>query len=325
MSGAPGGGWLSAHLFFDGWIYAPDGDRVVLDVVRPFVRRCRDQGWIGRHFFIRYADSGPHLRLRLHGAADVLEAEVWPALVEHVRAHSPGVEAGELPENLEGPHCAEGEPVRVTHLARVPYEPETGRYGGPDALVVSERAFEVSSEAAYALLARLPPERPARLGKGLLAMIVAVRLFAAGREEGASFAQVYSTSYLQAVAREEGGREALLDAFGAGYGGQAERLVEYVDAVWEAIGAGESLSPALDAYAAGMRDVRDELRALFEQGRVRVAGAAARTWTRAWQALVPSYLHMTSNRLGITVQEESYLGYLITRALETSRTRSPQG
>lgn len=307
--------WLSVYLFFDGWIYTPDCDRIVLDVAEPFVRRCQRQGWIDQHFFIRYSEFGPHVRLRLFGDPQVLSGDVWPALVEHVRAHSPDVQIDAKPADHNVPPRAEGQPVRVTHVARVEYEPETERYGGPHALLVSERAFEVSSDAAYALVGKMTPERSSRLGKGLLGMVVLVHLFATDREQGAQFVQMYSTNYLRAVAREEGGREALLDAFDQGFSTQAETLMEYVDAIWEAMDDGDSLSDTLDAYVAGMRRIRDELRALFDQGRVQAMGETATEWNRAWQPLVPSYLHMMNNRLGITIQEESYLGYLVTRAL----------
>ncbi|WP_420129467.1 thiopeptide-type bacteriocin biosynthesis protein [Longimicrobium sp.] len=307
--------WLSVYLFFDGWIYTPDCDRVVLDVAEPFVRRCQEQGWILQHFFIRYSEFGPHVRLRLLGMPDVLSAQVWPALVEHVRAHNPEVQIDARPETQVVPTRAEGQPVSVTHVARVEYEPETDRYGGPDALLVSERAFEVSSDAAYALIAKMGPERSSRLGKGLLGMVILIHLFADGRERGSAFTQMYSTNYLRSVAREEDGREALLEAFDQGFSGQAETLMEYVDAIWEAMDDGDSLSDTLDAYAAGMRVVREELRALFEQGQVLAMGQPASEWVRAWQLLLPSYLHMMNNRLGITIQEESYLGYLVTRAL----------
>ncbi|HYR06304.1 MAG TPA: thiopeptide-type bacteriocin biosynthesis protein [Longimicrobium sp.] len=307
--------WLSVYLFFDGWIYTPDCDRVVLDVAEPFVRRCQAEGWIHQHFFIRYSEFGPHVRLRLLGMPDVLAGEVWPALVEHLRAHNPGVQIDARPENPGVPKREEGEPVRVTHVARVEYEPETDRYGGPDALLVSERAFEVSSDAAYALIAKMGTERSSRLGKGLLGTVILIHLFANSREHGSAFTQMYSTNYLRAVAREEDGRETLLDAFDQGFSNQAETLMEYVDAIWEAMDDGDSLSDTLDAYAAGMRGIREELRALFEQGRVLAMGQPAAEWVRAWQTLLPSYLHMMNNRLGITIQEESYLGYLVTRAL----------
>lgn len=307
--------WLSVYLFFDGWIYTPDCDRIVLDVAEPFVRRCQVEGWIDQHFFIRYSEFGPHVRLRLYGDPGVLEGTVWPALVEHVRGHSPAVQVDARPAEPGVPRREEGQPVQVTHLQRVEYEPETERYGGPHALLVSERAFQVSSDAAYALIARMGAERSSRLGKGLLGMVVLVHLFAQDRDQAAQFVQMYSTNYLRAVAREEGGRDALLDAFDQGFSQQSETLMEYVDAIWEAMDDGDSLSDTLDAYAAGMREIREALRGLFQQGRVHAAGQVPTEWARAWQPLVPSYLHMMNNRLGITIQEESYLGYLVTRAL----------
>ena len=307
--------WLSVYLFFNGWIYAPDCDRVVLDVAEPFVRRCQAEGWIHQHFFIRYSEFGPHVRLRLLGDPEVLGRDVWPALVEHVRAHSPGVEVDARPEGTRIPQRAEDEPVRVTHLARTAYEPETDRYGGPDALLVSERAFQVSSDAAYALVARMGTERSSRLGKGLLSTVILIHLFAEDRERASAFTQTYSTNYLRSVAREDDGRDALLTAFDQGFSSQAETLMEYVDAVWEAMDDGDSLSDTLDLYADGMRRIREELRPLFDGRRVLIGGEPAQEWTRVWKGLVPSYLHMMNNRLGITIQEESYLGYLVTRAL----------
>lgn len=307
--------WLSVYLFFNGWIYAPECDQVVVDVVEPFVRRCQREGWIDQYFFIRYSEFGPHVRLRLLGRPEVLGGEAWPALVEHLRAHNPGLVVDERPETAALPQREEGEPVRVTHVARVEYEPETERYGGPDALLVSERVFEVSSDAAFALTAKMTPERSSRLGKGLLSMVILVHVFTGDRERGAALAQMYSTNYLRSLVREDGGREAWLDAFDQGFSQQSETLMEYVDAVWEAMDDGDELSETLDAYAAGMRRHADELRTLLEEGRVLVMGEAATDWVRVSHGIGPSYIHMMNNRLGITLQEESYLGYLITRAL----------
>jgi len=307
--------WLSIYLFFNGWIYAPECDRVVVDVVEPFVRRCRQEGWVDQHFFIRYSEFGPHVRLRLYGAPEVLDGVAWPALVEHLRAHNPAVAIDERPESPAVPKREEDEPVLVTHAIRVAYDPETERYGGPDALLVSERVFEVSSDVAYALTAKMTPERSSRLGKGLLSMVVLVHVFCGDRERGAALAQMYSTNYLRSLVREDGGRDAWLDAFDQGFNQQSETLMEYVDAVWEAMDDGDSLSDTLDAYAEGMRRFASELRALMDEGRVQVGGESTGEWMRVSHGIAPSYIHMMNNRLGITLQEESYLGYLITRAL----------
>ena len=308
-------GWLSVYLFFEGWIYARECDRVVMEVVEPFVARARAAGWADGHFFIRYSERGPHVRLRFRGEAAVLDGTLWPALVEHVRAGSPGVDIDAVPETPVFKREDDAPPVRVTHLARVAYEPETERYGGPHALPVAERLFADSSDAAYALLRNLGGERSSRLGKGLLAMVVLLHGFVRDREHGSSFAHMYSTNYLRSVAREDEGREAYLGAFDQGYEQQAETLGEYVDEVWSRMDEGEPLSEALDAWAAALRARRAELRAVCDAAAVEVMGEATDDWNRVVGAILPSYVHMMNNRLGITIQEESYLGYLIHRAL----------
>jgi thiopeptide-type bacteriocin biosynthesis protein len=309
--------WLSVYLFFEGWIYSAECDRLALDVVEPFVARARSEGWIDGHFFIRYSEHGPHLRLRLHGDPGVLAETVWPALVQHVRERDPEVAVDRIPESpvyrrdQEGPAA-----VPVTHLVRVAYEPEVERYGGPDALPVAERLFEDSSHAAFALMANMGSQRSARLGKGLLAMVVLLHSYVRDRAHGAAFAHTYSSSYLRSVAREDEGREAWIGAFDQGYEHQAETLGEYVDEVWSRMDEGEPLSEALDAWAAALRQRRAELEALFEEGRVRVASQEAPDWDRVVMGIASSYVHMMNNRLGITIQEESYLGYLIHRTLQ---------
>ncbi|HEU0052564.1 MAG TPA: lantibiotic dehydratase C-terminal domain-containing protein, partial [Longimicrobium sp.] len=62
--------------------------------------------------------------------------------------------------------------------------------------------------------------------------------------------------------------------------------------------------------------VREEFRALLDDGRLLMRGSAPYTdWDTAVQAIVSSYVHMMNNRLGISLQEESYLAYLIMRAM----------
>ena len=188
-----GTSWLAVHLFFNHpGIYTGECDAAVMDTALPFVRRCQEEGWIDGHFFIRYSEHGPHVRLRLHGRTDVLEQTVWPALREHVRAQYPEVSFETPDRPAYGPpdEVPEGEPLRITHAARIPYEPETERYGGEEGIRVAERFFEVSSEAVYALLPRTShTERSSRLGKGLLTMVQLVHVMTRSREAAVRWTQ----------------------------------------------------------------------------------------------------------------------------------------
>jgi thiopeptide-type bacteriocin biosynthesis protein len=298
--------------------------------VEPFVRRAQREGWIDGHFFIRYSELGPHLRLRLHGDGETLEGTVWPALQEHVRAVQPDV-SFQAPEPPEQPQMrpfpewtSEGGTGRITHAARIEYEPETDRYGGPAGVRLAEKFFEVSSDAAYALLKKTGAERSSRLGKGLLATAVLVHTFAKDRLHGREFAHQYGINYLRAMIRDDEARGAWLGAFGSGYEQQAATLVEYVEEVWSRLDEGESLSEALDAFAEGTRRVREEFRALLEAGELaRGPEMPLETWEQAVASIVSSYIHMMNNRLGVTIQEESYLAYLIARTLGQPPEEAP--
>lgn len=78
-------------------------------------------------FFLRYRDPLPHIRLRMHGDPRVLAEEVLPRiLLDHALS----------PPGMHHP---------VLRLAVDTYEPETDRYGGPDALPLIERIFWADS------------------------------------------------------------------------------------------------------------------------------------------------------------------------------------
>ncbi|WP_171170904.1 lantibiotic dehydratase [Streptomyces sp. I05A-00742] len=95
---------------------------------------------VERWFFIRYRDPDPHLRLRFHGDARALSSRVLPELARKVR----GLQDAGL--------------VRAMTLDA--YEPETDRYGGPDALPHAERLFHLDSRSALAQLAARPGASP---------------------------------------------------------------------------------------------------------------------------------------------------------------------
>ncbi len=89
-------------------------------------------------YFLRYWETGPHLRIRIKNAADTTELQ---ATLRKLIAHQDFViepdEEGRLPHG---------------DVREVEYVPETERYGGPAALPVAEEVFCRSTEVAVAVL-----------------------------------------------------------------------------------------------------------------------------------------------------------------------------
>lgn len=205
---------------------------------------------------------------------------------------------------------------KVGVLSFVPYEPEYDRYGGTEGVTLAEDVFQLSSEVAWGLLEAVKPgDRSSRLGKGLLAMEVLIHAYHDSRTEAADFAHRYATGYLTTLAGSEAEKAVWRQRFDAGYEKQNRMLVGYVNEVWVGLEEGMSLGTALNGYVVGLGTLREQLLRLVEDGLLRKGGSRIHDWSEAVWRIVPSYMHMMSNRLGILIPEESYLAHLIHRAL----------
>ncbi len=285
--------WLSAHLFFNGELYGKDCDRFILDVVAPFVQICQERQWITRYFFVRYGENGPHVRLRLHGTSDILEHTVKPMLMAKI----------ETPRSV----------------LWIPYEPEVERYGGPDGVALAEAFFHYSSAISLLLLEKIiSKERSARLGKALLSMVILLHAFLNDCTKAAKFAGNYGMNYLQTLTRDEVLQSRWVEAFGAGYTKQAERLTIYIRETWKRLEAAEALSEVLDRWRQNIHEIKLRFKSLWGDRRLVTGSVVLENWEHSVSAIVSSYIHMTNNRLGVTLHEESYLAYLMARALGKS-------
>lgn len=289
--------WLSIHLFFDGGIYRQEADRLLLQTVEPMARQCLEKGWARRWFFIRYAAGGSHLRFRLDVEAG---AEV------HCQELIEG--------RLSAPETA------VTAYEWTPYEPETERYGGEEAVRVAEGLFCKSTTVAVELLRKVPPaERSARLGKAALSMLVLLYVFMESATEAAQLIHNYGTNYLGQMVADERLARSYLQAFQQGRERQASGLGAYVEAVWGALADGDTLTEEMDRYRRDLEGTRRRLAELSSSRRLvpqfGLRGADAKTEAAT---IFPSYLHMMNNRLGVTVQEECYLAVVIASTLDTT-------
>jgi thiopeptide-type bacteriocin biosynthesis protein len=277
--------WLSAHLHLASpGLYGAAGDRMIAQTVVPIVARLRAPANLRRWFFIRYGEHGPHIRLRM----SVRESDI-----EWVKSTI-------------------GEMAGVVRW--VAYDAELDRYGGPAAIRVAERVFHASSLFAIAVL---PPDdngRAARLGRGLAAMLATLHVFLGDRARAADFAARYASGYLRMLTARNDASARLEDAFAEASARQAAAIAAQVDAIWAALGTGAAF-PALDGYAVRLTRARSALARLVDEGRVALGGVEQPNWTACTQRIVPSYVHMTSNRIGVTVEEEAYLAHLIAGAL----------
>ena len=136
----PGSEWLYLKLYCG----PATADRLLVEL-DPLLRQTQAQGLWDRWHFLRYRDSGPHLRLRFHGLPASLIAELLPLLHRH----------------LEG-YLAQG--LLWTWQVDT-FEPELERYGGALGFALAEAWFaEDSQQTLDRLVAGLTLEERWRAG-----------------------------------------------------------------------------------------------------------------------------------------------------------------
>jgi hypothetical protein len=92
-----------------------------------------------------------------------------------------------------------------------------------------------------------------------------------------------------------------------------------VEEAWDRLEIGASLNETLDAYGTAMQPVRDALHNLYTNGAVLDRDTPIPSWFGCVRKILPSLMHMTSNRLGVSIPAEAYLAHLVWRVLAEER------
>lgn len=300
--------WISAHIYFKGNIYESDCDKIILEVVEPFICKTKEQKLFEKYFFIRYVEFGSHIRLRFFGERRIITENIKP-LFENFISNFKDQTLFTLPSNYQ-------EKSYDSPLIWVSYEPELERYGGADAINIAEDFFYYSSETAIKLIKKIPyGEYSFRYGKGLLTTSIFLFCFFKNREKAIAFIKNYSTNYLKALVRNQELVTVLTKAFNYAFDNQSQTLIEYVNSIWECLENGETISEDLDEYYKCLIKVSEKLRMLTSKNMVYGYNNLNLNWENTLEFILPSYLHMMNNRLGISIKDESYLSHLVFKTL----------
>ncbi|WP_441289691.1 thiopeptide-type bacteriocin biosynthesis protein [Sorangium sp. KYC3313] len=117
--------WIYRKLFHDRGPEGEGTDALLLGLIDPLVSELEQRGAIDRFFFLRYAEGGDHLRLRVRVAP----------------GHDPVDVAARV--DAAAACCA-----AVSRAEAAAYEPELEKHGGPAGMEIAERQFFASSRFA---------------------------------------------------------------------------------------------------------------------------------------------------------------------------------
>jgi len=327
----PDADWISLHVF-----YAANSNPLLVDCVVPLVRELREQGLLRRWFFIKYWLEGPHVRLRLlperavdaarvrDAAQDALSAFLRrrPALYEADRDNSGDLfkqmflaEYGEQRWNQEyGP--AGFMPYRENNsVHQIPYEREYDRYGGPAGIELSEWHFEKSSEIVVKLFESANTHvRTVLLGQSVQLAMALCQVFLPDGPAIADFLENYRTFWEDSYQESSDDQHPMFDRR---YARMAESLRERILVVHDSVHKAkrDTMTPLQREWQDHCVELRTRVVELAEAGTLTFRQGAVSDPHTALSILLTSYVHMTNNRLGVSILDEIYLSYINRRAL----------
>lgn len=322
--------WLSVHIF-----YSSNSNPMLTDVIAPLVRKLRERKLISGYFFIRYWMSGPHIRLRLSIAAGITEEAVKQIIEADLKAFLARRPAlFEIDKKALGPlyksmylaeYSAEkfaedyGEDGELPFFDNntfhyIDYEPEYERYGGEQGMALSERHFEVSSDLVIKLIAETNMHvRGIVMGHSVQLMLQTCYTFLETDERVDTFLENYMEFWQTTFAQNT---QKLYPGFDRKYSHMAPKLLKRIAEVQNLNESSERAGTETERnWIAHMKDVRQEILQLVATNSLQMR-EGAESEEAALNILLSSYIHMTNNRLGVSILDEIYLSYLIRRALE---------
>ncbi len=329
--------WIGIHIF-----YGANARPMVVECIRPLVDELTGRGLLDSYFYMNYWMEGPHVRLRLRprtAADDPAVRAAAEAAIQRFLTTRPALYEmdagfrGELHEMLFKLEYPQGGPADLLNPDGTPamqpnnsfryraYEPEYGKYGGEQGVATAEWHFRHSSDLVIDTVATMNLHlRPVVLGVASQLMLVMARTFLPDRNDLVRFFDSYHQFWHHAF-----GGAGFVDNID--YDGMYDRMAADLDRRFRPIldaidhGAQHRLPPLLRGWADHCAHLRDRVTDLASQGALTFAypeGAEPVTVTDPKQALIrvlSPYLHMTNNRMYVTLRDEAYLAYLIGRAL----------
>ncbi len=298
-------GWLSAYLYFKGNIYGQECDKILVQILKPFIKMCGESEYFEKYFFIRYGEWGSHVRLRFLGDEESMELNIKASLEKYIAEYQDQ-------EIFAFPQIPKKQGF-MKPLIWVPYEPELERYGGKYAMSTAEDFFFSSSVTALEILCRQNNlDHSNRLAKGLISMLILLFVFINDRNSAGIFIKQYSNGYLMNIAKEENNIQQLNNKFKVGFEKQSAALIEIIDKIYQALDNEYELQEPSGIIPRTGKKIKSSLKYLYDNSMIDFKVSVPGSISNVYNIILPSYIHMMNNRLGIPIIDESYISFLIS-------------
>ncbi|HET8841763.1 MAG TPA: thiopeptide-type bacteriocin biosynthesis protein [Ktedonobacteraceae bacterium] len=336
--------WISIHIFYHG-----DQNHLIVNCIAPLVEELREQGLIKRYFFIKYWVEGPHVRLRFLPTSDAdvekikwnTERAITAFLQKRPALYSLSYDifapiyknmfVGEYGEaRWQEVYGDEGiMPLRQNNtFDYIEYEPEYSRYGGVEGVELAEWHFEHSSDTVINLLREVNVNvQSILLGRSIqLALPFFYGVFET--DERVLFAL---DQYIATWMGRDPQQSHRIRQYEKKYQRMSAILTQRIRKIREYMLNKHSSARRTETeenWKKHIIEFRLRLQKLYTANKLiadfESPQASSFTLDDVYHYLQSSYVHMTNNRLGVSIPQEVYIGYLLKRALVDILTEERQ-
>lgn len=274
-------------------IYMADNAKVnffIRDAISQIAKMLKEEKFITKFFFIRYADPRFHIRLRLL-LADHVHTNAVREVLQHVLVDFPDIQ-----------------PTVHGLFEEKEYEQEIARYGGSQAIRLAESQFFTSSVAVIRSLQESADcSYESMLGYAIKMHFSFVKALGLSSDEAITMCtslyngwQPAALHYLQ-PSHQNAHEKDLERVFTQSYQQQEAMLIEYLHQFSEELNQCNRTS-IWTPWMSGNTSVFKSLCQLLQTKRYSEGSGH-------FQYIINSYLHMNNNRLGILNRDEAFLAF----------------
>lgn len=305
-------------------------DTLLIDYVQPWIETAKNQAWIDRSFFIRYAEGGYHVRLRMQGQPKQLRQHLQPFLQRAIAGfYMTYADTLGLPTSVTFPWLQTNQYVRVRD-----YEPEYAKYGGEAGMPLAEAHFDVSSQVALAVIAATRESGIPRGQYALDLISLMLQAYTANALEQAFILKGHTAYWLTQMPSSEQKRlQAVFENHFQKQKGRFARRLQHtcLQNQWP-----QPIPNPASLWREHLATHMAQLQQLERTGQLPSIVSPNYLNQQLWwqqfstvQAMptvgllmLPNYIHMLCNRLGLSVMKEAQLAYLMYRTIETQQAKT---
>jgi thiopeptide-type bacteriocin biosynthesis protein len=292
--------WISFYIY-----YNPPYDKLLISVFS-LIQKLKKQKILEKYFFIRYWENGPHLRLRL-----LVKAENRSRVIQLSKKHI-NTFLKKTPSDY--PHTKKY-PEFQNEVKLIKYEPEFERYGGKESIQISESQFQLSSQIVFKILNNYGDlSYDHSFYSALKYHILLIKSFGVVKKDAEILLTHFTNLWVNSILNRYPGYDSIeniMKKFDNLYAAQKTVFDAMIDQIKCEYKKKEKLS---EFWVSNIKKIHLLLKKTNNfQIDTKFIYNDASTRERYINNLLPSYIHMMNNRLGIPNQDEAFISYLIKK------------